>query len=103
MHRAEDGNVLRIMFAILKDGDGGQAPYEAIYFDLLSETESEREFERLQRVEVRFSGYLRSTDGAPDGLAPNARARIAELVGRMNRGEEMGEAQIRSVLASVLI
>jgi hypothetical protein len=99
----EQRNARRIMFAILRDDRHPHAPHEVVYFDLLSESESETEFERLQRVDVLFSGYVRSTDGAPEGLAPETRQVIAAVVARLNRGERLSPIEIRCTLASVLI
>lgn len=92
-----------MMFGILKNPDQPDQPFELIYYDLLTETEREEEFEKLQRLEIVFNGYFLLDENTSTGLNPQVHETLSALVNRLNQGEELSPDEIRELLAEILV
>lgn len=92
-----------MMFGILKNPGQPDQPFELIYYDLLSESEREEEFEKLQRLEIVFNGYFPLDENTPTGLNPQVHEALSAVVKRLNKGEELTPDEIRELLAEILV
>lgn len=92
-----------IMFGILRNPDEADAGYELVYFDLLTEEESEAAFERLQHDEIVFNGYFPVEAESPNGIGSEAHQQISDIVRRLNQGEELTAEAIRRILSPYLL
>lgn len=85
----------RTMFEIYRDA-GPAGDYRVVFFTELDSHERDDEIGRAMDGEHVFDGFFRSGDDA-------AKARIADILNRMNRGERLNAAAIESQLSGLLV
>jgi hypothetical protein len=91
-----------LMFGIIRDPAKADSQFEYIFYDLLNDTDARVQFDRLQRVDVVFSGYTESKAGYPDGLDPRCRDAVSAVTDRLNSGEPLDREQIGGLLGDLL-
>jgi hypothetical protein len=81
----------KVMFEIYRDPTYS-GKYRVVYFTELNDANREVEFNRAMRGEHLYDGFLRNYG------KEEAKKVIAELVERLNGGEQIGEAEIEKAL-----
>lgn len=86
----------KTMFEIYREREFNRL-YRVVYFTELHEQNKESEISRALAGEHIFDGYI------PDGRKSEAKELIASLVRRLNEGEALTSADLRSALSLYLI
>jgi hypothetical protein len=81
----------KVMFEIYKDPTYS-GKYRVVYFTELNDANREVEFNRAMRGEHLYDGFLRNYG------KEEAKSVIAELIERLNRGEQLGAEEIEATL-----
>jgi hypothetical protein len=85
----------RTMFEIYREAGYGRA-YRVVYFTELEEKNKEQEINRAMAGEHVFDGFLL------DLKKETGKARVAEILARLNAGESMGAGEITAQLEGFL-
>ena len=81
----------KVMFEIFRERHEGN--YRVVYYTELGEHEKDYALSEAMNGETVFSGFLLYRE------REHAKAKIAELLGRMNRGSEVSSGEIEDELS----